>query len=406
MTVLIAAAVLMSNILSSRAFHIPDVVSSPIRGNTRPRTAASQYKASLLFHSGSSSALGMATWSNGQAIQEYKDFLDTGKSELEKEADGPSIIVKSSDPSNATPLTDAINALGNGDDIFLTPNEPLPPSLGGRESYPIYITLPPYELKKFIQNLNDEWKARASDFIFFSGTKVCGVVEPVLREFGMCRDAMTQVVVGFSLPPPGSGLGGVAKKPEDRACNIGTDAMGDGKWAGESQVCGKWNGAVASRLEENAIRCKAVFYREWRRAMWERALYDAVFNVVGAVRDEETDHADVAMFFELEASDMMWELVNGLRGGLAVTLIYGFEDRLFSTAEMLGRDEPCELSDHMFDHQLNIFPGKCPMLWEYCNYAKDKRGLLQGVKVPKVSTELSELPSLVKRGNLRADGVI
>ena len=124
--------------------------------------------------------------------------LRAGKSELTKEDDGPSIIVHSSNPSSVTPLTTAINMLGNGDDVILTPNEILPPSLGGRTSYPIYITLPPYELKQFIQNLNDEWKARAEDFVFFSGTKICGVVEPILREFGMCRDTMTQVVVGFS----------------------------------------------------------------------------------------------------------------------------------------------------------------------------------------------------------------
>ena len=314
--------------------------------------------------------------------------------------------MQSSNPSNIIPLTDAINGLGKGDDVILTPNEPLPQSLGGRPSYPIYITLPPYELKEFIENLNDEWKARAEDFVFFSGTRVCGVVEPVLRKFGMCRDSMTQVVIGFTLPPPNSGLGGATRKPEDMACNIGADAMGEEKWAGESQACGKWNGAVASRLDGNGIRCKTVFYREWRRAMWERALYDAVWNVIGAVREEETDHADVAMFFDMEASDMMWELVNGLRGGLAVTLIYGFEDRLFSIAEMRGKDEPCELSDEMFDYLQNVFPGKCQMLLEYCNYAKDTRGLLKGAKVPPVPSQLSELPSLVKQGNLRADGRI
>ncbi|KAL7535640.1 hypothetical protein ACHAWF_005220 [Thalassiosira exigua] len=381
----------MATILSTVAFHIP-LATSKIGGSVRPSATTS-------------SAL-EATWSNGQAIREYQDFLASGKSELDKEDDGPSVIVRSSQSTNVTPLTDAVNALGKGDDVILTPGQPFPPSLGGRESYPIYVTLPPYELKEFVQNLDDAWKARAEDFVFFSGTKVCGVVEPVLREFGMCRDAMTQVVVGFSLPPPGSGLGGVAKKPEDLSCNIGTDAKGEEKWAGESQTCGKWNGAVASRLDANGIRCKTVFYREWRRAMWERALYDAVWNVVGAVREDKTDHADVAYYFETEASDMMWELTNGLRGGLAVTLIYGFEDRLFSIAEMRGKGEPCELLDDMFDYQQNIFPGKCRMLWEYCNYAKDQRGLLQGSEVPPIPTQLSELPSIVKEGNLRADGTI
>jgi len=400
---MISATVLLTSILSSQAFHIPNAVLVGI-DNTRLDTAVSQSKTACPSRLTSSSALCMATWSNGQAIQEYKDFLDTGESELRKEDDGPSIIVQSA--SSTTPLTDAIHGLGNGDDVILTPSETLPLSLEGREAYPIYITLPPYELKEFIKNLNDEWKARAEDFVFFSGTKVCGVVEPVLREFGMCRDSMTQVVVGFTLPPPGSGLGGVTRKPEDTACNIGHDAQGDEKWAGESHACGKWNGAVASRLDINGIRCKTGFYRDWRRTMWERALYDAVFNLVGAVRDEDTDHADVAMFYDLEASDMMWELANSLRGGLAVTLIYGFEDRILSMAEMRGKDEQCELLDGMFHHMYNMFPGKCIMLWEYCNYAKDRKGLLQHAEVPPVPTAIDTLPSPVKQGILRANGVI
>ena len=111
-----------------------------------------------------------------------------GLSELQKEADGPSIIVQSSNPSNVSPLTDAVNGLGKGDDVIITPNQSLPQALGRRESYPIYVTLRPYELKEFIQNWSDEWKVHAEDFVFFSGTKECGVVEPILREFGMCRD--------------------------------------------------------------------------------------------------------------------------------------------------------------------------------------------------------------------------
>ena len=329
-----------------------------------------------------------------------------GKSEPDQASDGPSIVVRPLDSSRVTLLTEAILQLGAGDDHVVTPNESLPAALGGRESYPIYVTLPPYDLQDFLRGLNEEWKARAEDFVFFSGTRVCGVVEPVLREFGMCRDAMTQVVVGFTLPPAGSGWGGTTPKPEELACHIGMDARGEGKWAGETQACGKWNGAVAGRLDAHGIRCKTVFYREWRRAMWERALYDAVWNLVGGVRDEPTDHADVAMYYDIEASDMMWELVNNLRGGLAVTLIYGFEDRLFSFAEMRGRGEPCELGADMFHYQQGVFPGKCKMLLEYLNYAQGQKGLLPGVEIPCVPTELSELPSVVKQGNLRANGTI
>ena len=330
--------------------------------------------------------------------------MSSGKSEMDVRDDGPSVIVKSSNPSTSTVLADAIFALGKGNDIIISPGQSLPASIGEQTSYPIYITVPPYELKTFIQNLDQDWLARAEDFVFFSGGKRCGVVEPILREFGMCRDAMTQVVVGFSLPTPNEH--GVTHKPADLVCNIGEDSNGETKWAGESTACGKWNGAIASRLDQNAIRCKTVFYREWRRLMWERALYDAVMNAVGAVREEPTDHADVAMFFELEASDMMWEIANHLRGGLAVTLIYGFEERLFSMAEMRGKDEMCELTDEIFDYMHNIFPGKNRMLLEYLNYAKDTRGVLQTSNVPPIPSQLGELPSKIRQGNLRADGMI
>merc|ERR1712029_830017 len=101
---------------------------------------------------------------------------------------------------------------------------------------------------------------------------------------------------------------------------------------------------------------------------------------------------------DIEASDMMWELANSLRGGLAVTLIYGFEDRLFSIAEMRGKGEKCELLDDMFDHLQNVFPGKNHMLWEYCNYAKDKKGLLTKVEFPPIPSQLNELPSPVRQG--------
>ena len=123
-------------------------------------------------------------------------------------------------------MADALVALGKGTDSVISPGQSLPASMGDKPSYPIYITIPPYELKSFIQNLDEEWKARSEDFVFFSGGKICGVVEPTLREFGMCRDATTQVVVGFSLPTANEH--GFTPKPEDLACNIGQDSNGEG----------------------------------------------------------------------------------------------------------------------------------------------------------------------------------
>ena len=55
---------------SSLAFHMPAAVSVHRGSTTRLSNAQIEFTRSF--------ALQMATWSNGQAIQEYKDFLATG----------------------------------------------------------------------------------------------------------------------------------------------------------------------------------------------------------------------------------------------------------------------------------------------------------------------------------------
>lgn len=341
-----------------------------------------------------------ATWSNGQAVKEYQDFLASGKQEIEKEKDGASIIVKSTNPTSpTTPIVDALVKLGNGDDIILTPNEPLPQSMAqGMTSYPIYIAIPPHELHDFIKNLNDDWKVRIEDFVFLSGGPICGVIEPILKTYGYARDTMTQVLItGFTLPPQG-----FPGKPRDLSCNIGTDAGGNEKIAGECAACGKWSGAIQERLEENDIRCKVGFYRDWRRMMWERAAFDAVFNLVGALRDEPTTLKDVALYYEAEVSDMLWEVTGKLRGMLAVTLLYGFEERLFGFAERRFGEQQCELDDDMFPYMFCPPFDQSNKIVEYLNYAKDEKGMIPNASIKPCST----LPSLMRPGNLRADGVL
>lgn len=248
----------------------------------------------------------------------------------------------------------------------------------------------------FIQTLPDEWKLRSSDFIFCSGGPICGCIEPVLKGAGFARDSMTQLLVsGFTLPGP-------AGKPQDLSCKIGLDASGENKYAGESAVCGKWAGAVKERLERNGIRCKSGFYREWRRLMWEQAAFDAVFNLVGVVRAEPTTIQDVANYYEQEASDMLWQVTSCLRGMLAVTLSYGFEERLFGFAELQYKDVPCRVSDEMYPFVFCAPLDQSKKIAEYLNYSKDERGLLQNSNMPISSTK----PSLMRQGNLRADGVI
>jgi len=135
---------------------------------------------------------------------------------------------------------------------------------------------------------------------------------------------------------------------------------------------------------------------------WERASFDAVFNLVGAIRVEPTTLKDVAMYYEEETSDMLWQVTGSLRGWLAVTLLYGFEERLFGLAEARFSEQQCEISEEMFPYMFCAPLDKGNMLVEYLNYAKDERKLIQNVQLPKCDNT----PSSMRQGNLRADGVI
>jgi hypothetical protein len=209
---------------------------------------------------------------------------------------------------------------------------------------------------------------------------------------------MTQVLI--------SGFQATENQVLDRKVLLGTDAVGEDKLAGECTACGKWAGSIASRLERGNVYCRTEFYREWRRKMWERSIYDAVFTLVGAVRREPTTLSDVANYYHEEVSDIVWQMSQLLRGWRAITLTFGFEERLFGVGEFTGSDQRCELLEDMY-----------PFVWgspvflesskfvEYLQYAQNEMGLLQGIPLPK-STSSSDLPSLMRQGNLRADGVV
>ena len=135
---------------------------------------------------------------------------------------------------------------------------------------------------------------------------------------------------------------------------------------------------------------------------WERATFDAVFNLIGAVRTEPTTLKDVAMYYEAETSDMLWEVTSLLRGWLAVTLLYGFEERLFGLAEMRYSEEQCQISEEMFPYMFGTPFDKSNKMIEYLNYGQSEIGLIPNLQLPKCSTK----PSLMRQGNLRADGAI
>jgi hypothetical protein len=338
-------------------------------------------------------------------VKDYQDFLSTGQQEIQLKQDVASVILVSPNEAglefqDLNPIAQALLHMGRGDDILLTPYQELPAVLGEGEyatsEYPIYITLPPTEIQPFIQHLDEAYSDRIDDFVFFSGGLQFGNIEEVLKEYGLCRDDMTQVLI--------SGMQVDENGITDMTVNLGPSAVGESKWAGESSACGKWRGAIAQRMERNQIRCAVDFYRDWRRKMWERNVLDAIFNLVGAVREEPTTLQDVANYYEQEVSDMVWEVTGTLRAWKAVTMLFGFEERMFGVAEQIP--QPCTLVDDRYPYIWGnrVFEAS-PKVLEYLHYAQSSLGLLQTVELPPMKEPADE-NSILRKGNLRADGVV
>ncbi|CAB9525263.1 expressed unknown protein [Seminavis robusta] len=339
--------------------------------------------------------LHMATWSDSKAVKEYQEFLDTGNQDIERRRDQPSVILMT--PDGASEMAEALWGMGMGDDIVMQPFDSLPAEIDGNYEYPIYVTLPPWQIAEFIRNLPPEYLQRADDFVFFSGGLNHGNIEDVLKDFGFCRDSMTQVLT--------SGLRVTELKTVvDTGVQLGFAGNEEEKWAGRCTACGKWNGAIAERMERNNVICKTDFYREWRRQMWEDSLATGIFHLLGAVREEPTSIQNVANYYYEEASDLLWEMSSQLRGWKAITLMFGFEERMFGVAEANGGDIACQVNNEMYPFIWgNSLLIQSNLYLEYLNYAQQSLGLFQGIQLPEYQQEEN---SIMRKGNLRADGVV
>lgn len=144
-----------------------------------------------------------STWSNGQAVQGYQDFLSSGKQEIELTVDTGSVFIYGNPTYD--PYNNIINALlsmgrvAQHEDVVLSstvasPQQQfdddgaipeLPATLNGKTEYPIYICIPPTQLGDFLDNLSPSYMNRIDDFVFFSGGFEFGNIEDVLKERGM-----------------------------------------------------------------------------------------------------------------------------------------------------------------------------------------------------------------------------
>jgi len=363
------------------------------------------FKQNVIKSSSSNTQLS-ATWSNGQSIQEYQDFLAGKNQGPSEDVDIPSVIM-TNDATNNNRYVSAIISLGGGEDAIISPNDDIPETFQGRESFPIYVILNPYELDAALRENIGKWMSKIDDFVFI--TWESNSIEGVLKQFSLPRDTTSQLLPTISLPDP-------PYIPQDMAISYDMDAYGEAKWAMESLACGKWKEVIAARLAQNSIHCGTVFYRDFRRSMWEKIIFYAVFNIIGAVRDEPTTFADVAMYYGDEVTEMAWQMSTMLRGSLAITLSYGFEERMFMFAEKCGGNMPCILNEENFQFCNGViwdlskkglsmgFGDPAPLHTEYLIYAMREKGMLQGLELPYAPME--QKLSIMRKGNLRADGVV
>lgn len=100
---------------------------------------------------------------------------------------------------------------------------------------------------------------------------------------------------------------------------------------------------------------------------------------------------------------MLWGISGMLRGWKALTMTFGFEERVFAIGETSG-DKPCELINEMYPYLFSPYEN-VGMLMEYMCYAQDECGLLQGVDIPRRPGDADRKP-IIREGNLRADGVV
>ena len=94
-----------------------------------------------------------------------------------------------------------------------------------------------------------------------------------------------------------------------------------------------------------------------------------------------------------------------LRGSRAITLTYGFEERLFGVAEASDPDQQCTLVDDMYPFLHAPFED-IPKFLEYLCYAQDECGLLPSASLLRRNVGKMDPPPIIRPGHLRADGVI
>uniref|UniRef100_A0A7R9U6V6 Uncharacterized protein n=1 Tax=Pinguiococcus pyrenoidosus TaxID=172671 RepID=A0A7R9U6V6_9STRA len=257
-----------------------------------------------------------AVWSNPQAVEDYQNYLDGVEEQVSK--DQPSVFVAGSDRR----LAEGLASFGFGKDVVISSIKELPASVDGLTDFPIYACVAPMDLEQLILDCPE---AKRPDLVFLQ----TGMMEPLLKRYGLCGKRNTQALCYFEFHP-------MSGKPIDYVMNLGLDQQGNDKLAAVTSVCGKWAGAMTQRLTRNNIYCEAVGYYEWRRVMLERVLFETIFSLVGALHKDST-FGEVGLYYKDEVEEMWTDFNRCIRGHLAVTMLYGVEERFYAIAESFQR---------------------------------------------------------------------
>jgi hypothetical protein len=102
---------------------------------------------------------------------------------------------------------------------------------------------------------------------------------------------------------------------------------------------------------------------------------------------------------------MVWEMSQLLRGWKAITMMYGFEERIMGIGELADANQLCAISDEMYPFIWgNSVFLESKMFVAYLQFAQREKRLLQGIELP--DKDDSDYTSNMRQGILRADGVI
>lgn len=303
----------------------------------------------------------MQVWSNEQAVQEYRDLLE-GNAPKPTE-DGPAVIVGGGRMGNC------LKDMGKGEDVIITRGGQIPlvlPEVGAE--FPVYVCVREDDVEEVIRSCPKE---KVDDLVFVQE----GNMELLLKKYGLCGNDNTQAILNFNVVQKGS-------RPQNCRVEMEPDSFGQPKYAGETVVCGKWGDALKARLERSSIPCEKLYYRDWRRHMFEKVIFDSVFNLVGLLHQEQTI-GEVGKYYFGEVEDMIYEINGALRGAFALTLLYGVEERLLAYSQGMNMEyKKSEVSNFKWRNGFIYsmaemarkvgFDDPTPMHTEYLEYAKNK----------------------------------